>query len=77
MDSQEGIDQVCIIDYFDRTKIDGDINRQSQIGYQLGTCAGINFIRVARYYGGGFYYSSRVKMTSLKNRKEHLRRIPT
>jgi hypothetical protein len=30
MDSQEGIDQVCIQDYFDRTNIDGDINTQSR-----------------------------------------------
>jgi hypothetical protein len=26
MDSQEGIDEVYTLDYFDRTKIDGDIN---------------------------------------------------
>jgi hypothetical protein len=42
MDSQEGIDEVYSLDYFDRTKIDGDINRQSQIRYQFGTCAGIS-----------------------------------
>jgi hypothetical protein len=30
MDSQEGIDEVYILDYFDRTKIDGDINSQSK-----------------------------------------------
>ena len=43
MDSQEGIDQVCIIDYFDRTKIDGYINRQSRKRYQRGTWAGISY----------------------------------
>ena len=30
MDNQEGIDQVCILNYFDQTKIEGDINRQSK-----------------------------------------------
>jgi hypothetical protein len=30
MDSQEGIDEVYTLDYFDWTKIDGDINSQSK-----------------------------------------------
>jgi hypothetical protein len=42
MDSQEGIDEVYFLDYFDRTKIDGDINRQSKNPYQTPTCAGIS-----------------------------------
>jgi hypothetical protein len=30
MDSQEGIDEIYTLDYFDRTKIDGDINSQRE-----------------------------------------------
>ena len=42
MDNQEGIDQVCILNYFDQTKIEGDINRQSKKRLPLPTCAGIS-----------------------------------
>ena len=42
MDSQEGIDKVYTLDYFDRTKIDGDINSQSKNLYQTCTWAGIS-----------------------------------
>jgi hypothetical protein len=34
MDSQEGIDEVYSLDYFDRTKIVGDINNRSKKPYQ-------------------------------------------
>jgi len=42
MDSQEGIDQDYILDYFDNTDIDWDINRQSKNPYQTTTWAGIS-----------------------------------
>jgi hypothetical protein len=37
MDSQDGIDEVYSLDYFNRTKIDGDINNQSKNTYQTPT----------------------------------------
>ena len=40
MDSQEGIDEVYSLDYFDRTKIVGE----SKKPYQNRTCAGIRRI---------------------------------
>jgi hypothetical protein len=42
MDSQEGIDDVYTLDYFDRTKIDGDINSQSKKRLPTLTYAGIS-----------------------------------
>ena len=44
MDSQEGIDEVYSLDYFDRTNIVGDINNRSKKPYQNRTCAGIRRI---------------------------------
>jgi len=43
MDSQEGIDEVYTLDYFDRTKIDGDINSQSKKRSRTQSPAGISF----------------------------------
>jgi hypothetical protein len=42
MDSQEGIDEVYTLDYFDWTKIDGNINDLSKYLYQTCTLAGIS-----------------------------------
>jgi hypothetical protein len=42
MDSQEGIDEVYTLDYFDQTKIDGDINSQSKKRSRTQSRAGIS-----------------------------------